>query len=143
MPWYKVPLAVYVRADAPGEARAQALGLLPETAGDENRLTATAAYPVELSQEQAHVHLRLREILLQADRDSTDGAMVGDPRFPGVKFSPQAAAELAALEFEEQQPELSLSVYRSLRRSPAGTKDPSLPVKISPGSPEPPALAPA
>jgi hypothetical protein len=45
----------------------------------------------------------MREILRQAAKDSVDGLMVTDPRYPGVRFSPQAAAAIAALEFEEQQ----------------------------------------
>jgi hypothetical protein len=47
----------------------------------------------------------MRAVLDQARQDAEDGNMVSDGRYPGVKFSPQAAAELAALEFEARQQE--------------------------------------
>jgi hypothetical protein len=44
---------------------------------------------------------RLRDILRQADADREAGLFVSDGRYPGVKFSPQAAGALIALEAED------------------------------------------
>jgi hypothetical protein len=103
MPWYKVPLAVYLPAAGPEEARERVLDLLGKVPDDEERPVATAFLPVELTQEQVDSWQRLREILRQAAKDSADGLMVSDARYPGVRFAPAAAAELAALEFEARQ----------------------------------------
>lgn len=104
MPWYKVPLAVYLEADDPETARDRALALV-EVDGDPRGPLAEGARPVELTQDQAHAHLRMREILEQAAADSAAGLLVSDPRHPGVRFTPAAAAALAALEFEAGQTE--------------------------------------
>jgi hypothetical protein len=45
----------------------------------------------------------LRKILNQVDRDREAGDFITDSRWPGAWFSPQAAAELAALEIESEQ----------------------------------------
>jgi len=105
MPWYKVPLAVYLPAEGPGQARERVLGLLAAVPDDDDRPVAEAGPPVELTDVQAGSWQRLREILRQAREDSESGFMVSDGRYPGVRFTPAAAAALAALEFEEQQPE--------------------------------------
>jgi hypothetical protein len=103
MPWYKVPVHVYLPAAGPEQARERVLDLLGKVPDDEERPVAEAALPVELTDAQVESWRRLREILRQAAKDSADGLMVSDPRYPRVRFSPAAAAELAALEFEEQQ----------------------------------------
>jgi hypothetical protein len=105
MPWYKVPLSVYLPADGPEQARERVLGWMPQVPDDEDRPMAEAQYPVELTQDQVDSRLHLREILDQAERDSADGLTVSDGRYPGVRFTPGAAAALAALEFEDQQRE--------------------------------------
>lgn len=103
MPWYEVPLTVFLPADSAEEARERVLGWLPAVGDDdESRPMATAVYPSELSPQRADAVVRLREVLRQAEKDASGGDMVADPRYPGLKFSPQAAAELAALEFEQQ-----------------------------------------
>lgn len=105
MPWYKVALAVYLPADGPKEAQEAALALFPAVPDGEDRPMASAQWPVELTEEQLAWWRRLHGILRQAEQDRDEGSMISDSRYPGLKFSPQAAAELAALEFEKQQPE--------------------------------------
>jgi hypothetical protein len=102
MPWFKVTLSVYLEAAGPQEARDRALALLPD-AGPDGPLPS-AGYPSELTQEQAAWWRHLREVLRQSKADSDAGLVVSDGRYPGVRFTPGAAAALAALEFEEQQP---------------------------------------
>jgi hypothetical protein len=104
MPWYKVPLAVYLLAGSPEEAQDRALSLMRPAERPDGPLPS-AQYPVELSRDQVDAHLRMREVLDQAKRDHDEGLLVSDGRFPGVRFTPGAAAALAALEFEEQQGE--------------------------------------
>jgi hypothetical protein len=104
MPWYRMPLNVYLVADDPAAAQAAVLAMLPKAPDDENRPYVSGGYPQELDEDQVASWGRLRKILLQAERDTAAGDMVSDPRFPGVRFSPAAAAELAALEFERGLP---------------------------------------
>jgi hypothetical protein len=105
MPWYKVPLTVYLPADGPKEAQDAALAMFPAVPDGENRPMASAQCPVELTEEQLAWWKQLHGILRQAERDREEGTMVPDRRYPGVRFTPAAAAELAALEFEERQSE--------------------------------------
>lgn len=106
MPWYKVPLAVYLPADDPKQAQEAALALFPAVPDGEDRPMASAQWPVELTEQQLAWWKRLHGILRQAERDREEGSMVSDGRYPGLRFSPAAAAELAALEFEGQQGEI-------------------------------------
>jgi hypothetical protein len=98
MPWYKVPVALYLEAGDAAGAQDRALALLP--GGDPDGPLSSADYPVELTGGQVDSWRRMREVLRQARADAGDGLAV-----PGVRFTPGAAADLAALEFEEQQPE--------------------------------------
>jgi hypothetical protein len=104
MPWYKVPLSVYLEADGPLSAQEAALALVAPADIPDGPLPS-AGCPAELTQDQVNSWRWLRAELGQARQDAGDGSMVSDGRYPGVKFSPQAAAELAALEFEAQQDE--------------------------------------
>lgn len=104
MPWYKVPLDVYLEADGPEQARQRALDLLAPADTPDGPLSS-AQYPAELTQAQVDSWRQVRGVLDQAKADSDAGLTVSDPRRPGVRFTPGAAAALAALEFEAEQPE--------------------------------------
>jgi|SRR6185437_4676984 len=109
MPWYKVALSFYVSADAPDAAQDAVLAMLPDGAD------VAALYPQELTAGQEEAHLQLREILRQAKEDRAAGNMVSSPGYPGLQFSPQAAAELAAMEFEVRMPPLEAPArYRNI-----------------------------
>jgi hypothetical protein len=43
---------------------------------------------------------RFNDIIAQTERDFEAGHLVTDPRWPGARFSPAAAAQLLALELE-------------------------------------------
>jgi hypothetical protein len=100
MPWYEVPLKVYVPADGPEEARERVLGALPQVPDDDQRPMASAGQARELGEEELAWWRRLHAVLRQAEKDTAAGHLVSDGRYPGVRFTPRAAAELAALEFE-------------------------------------------
>lgn len=100
MPWYKVPLVAYLEAEGPEEARQQALGRADVPPHGPLWEAAPAA---EMTPRHVEALLRLRAHLDQARADLDAGLWVEDPAHPGVRFAPGAAAQLAALEFEEQQ----------------------------------------
>ena len=104
MPWYKVPMTVYLQAPGAGEAQDAALALVSSQDDPDGPLTS-ALYPAELSPAELAAHLELRKVLQCARADADAGELVSDPRRPGVKLSPAAAAQLAALEFESLQEE--------------------------------------
>jgi hypothetical protein len=69
---------------------------------------------------------RLRIILDQADRDCEAGLSITDPKRPGVRFSPAAAAVLMAFELEEMlEPGTGeVELARIQRRSLGATASP-------------------
>lgn len=93
--WYRTTVIVRVKADSPEEASDIIMGKL---SGD--GLFTESWYPEEMTPEQVQGMLELREILRQADEDCKAGLLVEDPNHPGARFTPAAAAALAALEFE-------------------------------------------
>jgi hypothetical protein len=103
MPWYEVPVRVVLDAEDAEQARGHVMDLL-SPADNPRRVFPEGAPARELTPEQVQAHLRLVAILRQAEEDSAAGRMTEVAGYPGVKFSPGAAAALAALRFEAQDP---------------------------------------
>jgi len=93
MTWYKVPVHAYLQA--PDEISAV------ETVLDRLRgMMAHGGPASELDDKQMEPLFQLEELLDQAKADSDAGATIEIDGFPGAKFTPHAAAQLAALKFE-------------------------------------------
>lgn len=97
MTWYKVPVDTWVEAE---DERAAI-----ETVLDKLRGMMVHGGPAEeRTLEQMQPLFDLEAKLDQAIKDADAGIVVEIDGFPGVQFSPQAAAELAAMKFEKDQP---------------------------------------
>ena len=93
MAWFKVPVYAWVEADGGIEA--------VQTVLDRLRGMMVRGGPAEeRTLEQMQPLFDLEAKLDQATKDFDAGISVEDSRFPGVLLSPQAAAQLAAMEFE-------------------------------------------
>lgn len=103
MPWYEVPARVILEAADAEQAREHVLDLL-SPAHNPHRVFGEGHPARELSEAQAGAHLRLQDILAQAEADSAAGDLVTVEGHPGLKFTPGAAAALAALQFERADP---------------------------------------
>lgn len=98
MTWYKVPVSVYLEASDEIEAVEKVLDSLQGT-------IAHGGPAEEMSPEQMQPLLDLEVRLDQAVADSKAGLMIEVDGFPGLKFTPEAASQLATLRFEkEDQP---------------------------------------
>lgn len=96
MTWYEVPVQMWL--EAPDEATAV------ETVMDKMHggVMAHAGPAEEMPPERMQALFDLEALLDQAAKDSREGVMVQVDGFPGAKFTPQAAAQLAALKFEDE-----------------------------------------
>jgi hypothetical protein len=97
MTWYRVPVYVWLQAD---DETAAIQAILDKLRG----MMVRGGPAEERTGEQMQPLFDLEEKLNEAAADADAGLMVEVGGFPGVKFSPQAAAELAALRFEKDQP---------------------------------------
>ena len=94
MTWYEVPVRVWL--EAPDESTAT------DTVLDKLDGTMRHGGPAEeMTPEQMQPLFDLEALLDQAAKDSREGVVVEVDGHPGVKFTPQAAAQLAALKFEK------------------------------------------
>lgn len=104
MPYYTVSICATLEASSQEEARTIPLDRICIGKDDPHGLWASAGEAEELPEAEVARIMQFRAALDLALRDSADGVYVEDPRYPGVQFSPQAAAALAALEFEAGTP---------------------------------------
>lgn len=97
--WYVVTTQSWVQAGRQEEAVDIVLARLGTSREGPIRL-AVGGKSRELSPEAAEQFLDFMEKLDQAARDEDAGPGITDARWPNLRFTPQAAAQLAAMEFE-------------------------------------------
>jgi hypothetical protein len=104
MPWFKVPVHIWIEADEELNAVTVVLDELP-AAGGEHPLRMIEGGPAEkLDDDAAARFLEFISQLEQSARDSAAGVLLTDPAHPGLRFTPAAAAQLMALEAENEMP---------------------------------------
>lgn len=107
MPLYKIPVTVFLDMNPEDEEQARDAVLDALLAGLKTagiiHVLLDASGPEELPPDRADAIRVLRGILDRAGEDSRDGNMITVEGYGNVKFSPQAAAQLAALRFEAGQ----------------------------------------
>jgi len=102
MTWVRITVTAFAEADDGQEAMENVLDLIPASK-EEGEVRLTTGSWEEMSSEDIAGVMKMLDILAQAKADSAAGAYITDPRYPRLQFSPQAAAQLAALEFEAGQ----------------------------------------
>lgn len=104
MPYYNVDIRVTLKADSWDQAQSLPLDRICTGKDDPHEMWACGGEVKELTDDEAGRLLGFRVMLNQAMQDSKDGLYIEDPKHPGVRFSPGAAAQMAALEFEAGVP---------------------------------------
>jgi hypothetical protein len=94
MPWFEVPVRIWVEADDAPAAMDLVMDGIPD-----GRIIETDDVR-EVNPDDMESFLSFTSAIEKSAEDADKGIFVSDPRHPGVKFSPQAAAQLIALEAE-------------------------------------------